>query len=74
MATTVWQGGAAAIAQVADTQIDGYDGGSTYSLVVGNKKITVAAVTDADATAAALSAAWNLSTEPEVATISPPTR
>lgn len=69
MATIVWQGGGAAIAQVDTVQITGYDGGTTYTLTVGDKAISVIGTTDEDGTAAALSAAWNLSTEPEVAEI-----
>ncbi len=67
--TVVWEGGAAAIAQVDTVQITGYDAGTTYTLTVGDKEISVTGTTDADGTAAALSAAWNLSTEPEVAEI-----
>ncbi len=69
MATIVWQGGAASIAQVDTVQITGYDAGTTYKLTVGDKTVSVTGTTDADGTAAALSAAWNLSTEPEVAEI-----
>lgn len=66
MATNIWQGGAAAIAQVDTVQITGYDAATTYILTIGDKTIEVLGTTDVDGTAAALSAAWNLSGEPEV--------
>lgn len=69
MATTSWQGDAAAVAQVDTVQVTLFDAATTYTLTINGKDVSVAGTTDAAGTATALAAAWNASIEPEVAEI-----
>lgn len=66
MATRRWQGDAKAVAQVSTVQVTAFDASTTYKLTINGKVISVLGVTDEDATATALAAAWNASDEPEV--------
>lgn len=66
MGTIHWVGGAAAVAQVWTASIDSVDGtpaNNTFSVTIGTVVISVAGVTSAAATAAALVALLNASTD-----------
>jgi len=72
MATKRWVGGARAVAQVVSGSIDSVDAtpaNNTFTVTIGNVAISVAGVTSAAATAAALVSALNASTHPYFAAI-----
>jgi len=69
MATAVWQGGVAAVAQVATASIDTYDASSTYTVTIGGYPVSVAGDTDVATTATNLRAALNASVNPYFAAI-----
>jgi len=69
MATVVWQGGAAAVAQVSTGSVDSYDAASTYTVTIGGYLVSVVGDTDVATTATNLRAALNASTNPYFAAI-----
>lgn len=69
MASYRWKGRALLRARVATVQITGYDAATTYSLTRNAKTVSVLAAGSVNATAAALAAAWEASTEPELVEI-----
>jgi hypothetical protein len=69
MATHIWQGDMAAVAQIDTVQITAYDAATTYILTVGGKTVSVVGDTDVNTTATNLAAAWNASTQAEFAEV-----
>ena len=69
MASNYWVGGAIAVAQVSTAQVTGYDVATTYKLTIGTVVISTIAAGSANATAAALVTAWNLSAHPFCAAV-----
>lgn len=72
MATAIWIGGAAAVAQIWTASIDSVDGtpaNNTFSVTIGGVSISQVGDTDVATTAAALVALLNDSTHPYFSTI-----
>jgi len=69
MATWIWSGDMAAVAQVSEVEIDGYDGATTYGITINGKTVSLLGDTDAATTIAALIVLLNASEEPEFAEI-----
>lgn len=65
MTTHIWQGDAVAVAQVDTVTITANDAGTTYTLTVGGKTVSVVGDTDVNTTATNLAAAWEASTQAE---------
>lgn len=59
-----WEPKAIAVAQVVTVQVTAFDVTTTYTINIGGVEVSVLGVTDADATAAALSTALNDSAHP----------
>lgn len=66
MTTTNWQPRAAKVTEVKTASVDTYNAAGTYVLTRNGKTVSVIAQGSVAATAAALVAAWNLSTEVEL--------
>jgi len=64
MADNYYTGKAKAIVQISRVTVSAYDAATTYSLTVNGISITAIAAGSAAATATALAAAWNASTQP----------
>lgn len=70
MANVRWLGGAQAVAQVSTVQITAYHASTRYSLTFANgKTVSCIAAGSVNATATALAAAWNASTDAEFAEV-----
>ncbi len=63
MAVRNWVARAQAIVEIATVQITAYDAATTYRLKYGGKSVSTIAAGSANATATALAAAWNASTD-----------
>lgn len=69
MANMVFAGDAPAVAEAATVQVTANDAATTYSLTLNGKTISATGAGSATLTAAALAAAWNASTYPEMVEI-----
>lgn len=69
MASVRWKGGAQAVAQVTTVQVTAYHASTTYRLTVNGKTVSASGGGTVNAVATALAAAWNASTEPELAEV-----
>ena len=69
MATRIFTGDAAAVAQVNSVTIDTFDAATTYTFTINGKTVSVVGITDVAATTAALEVAFNASVIPEFAEI-----
>lgn len=67
--THIFKGDAPDVSQVATVQVTAYDAATTYILTINGKQVSTIAAGSANATATALAAAWNASTNPEMAEV-----